>query len=205
MKKDQQDPLELIFKRFLQHSIDAKYPSNFPPPRKNHMKTLIFDLDETLIHSSENPPNSKIKSFKAGYPSFYVCKRPGLDDFMKKCSNLFDVFIFTSSDQPYADAIIDVICPFVDHQHRLYRSSCSVENNVIHKDLNAFKRPENGIILIDDNLDLKKFHPENTIIVPKWDGSPKDKILIKWLPEILDKCIKSNDVRDIIKNIKSAI
>lgn len=195
------DPLDLIFKRFLLHTIDAKYPSNFPPPQKKNMKTLIFDLDETLVHSSENAPNSNIQYFKVGNPPFYVQKRPGLDDFMKKYSKLFDIFIFTSSDKTYADSIINVICPFVDSSHRLYRSSCSVENNVIHKDLNAFKRPDNSIILIDDNFALKKFHPNNTIIVQKWNGTQRDSTLTKWLPSILDQCLKSDDVRSVIKRI----
>lgn len=201
MEKDQNDPLESIFKRFLLHKVDATYPSDFPPDQILNKKTLIFDLDETLIHSSVDPPRKNVKAFQTGKPPFYVFKRPGLDDFLAKYSKEFDIFIFTSSDRDYADAIINVICPFVDNHHRLYRNSCSIENNVIHKNLDAFKRHETDIILIDDNSELKKFHPNNTIIVPKWDGNPKDTILINWLPNILDKCVKSNDVREIIKNL----
>lgn len=196
------ETLESIFTKFLLHRVNAKYPPDFPPPPINKKKTLIFDLDDTLIHSSDTPPNPGIDSFKTGVLGFYVFKRPGLDKFMEKFSKIYDIFIFTSGDRDYADPIINVICPFVDLQHRLYRSSCTIENNQIHKDIDAFKRPKNKIILIEDNPAIKKDHPDNTIIVPKWNLSSKDTILIDWLPKILDNCAKSSDVRDIIRNIK---
>ena len=114
---------------------------------------------------------------------------------------MFDIFIFTSGERYYADPIISVIWPFLDEQHKLFRNSCIFENCEVHKDLKAFNRPENEIILVEDNIFSKKYYPENTIIVPKWIGSPKDNILINWLPEILDDCVKSDDVRDVINNI----
>lgn len=58
------------------------------------------------------------------------------------------------------------------------------------------------MILVDDNQESKKFHPTNTIIVQKLDESTNDTILINWLPEILDECYKSSDVRNVIKNIE---
>lgn len=179
----------------------ATYPPNFPPPPIESKKTLIFDLDETLIHSSDFPPHPKVESFKIGDPPYYVFKRPGLDDFLRKYSKLFDIFIFTSGYKVYADQIINAICPYLDEQHRLFRNSCTIENNEIHKDLDAFKRPLTDIILVEDNFNLKKVRPNNTIIVQRWEGIPFDTTLIRWLPQILDECVKAKDVRDVISKI----
>lgn len=190
-----------IWSFFFKPKEVATYPPNFPPPPKGNKKTLIFDLDETLIHSSDFPPHPKVLSFKMGDPPFYVFKRPGLDDFLRKYSKLFDIFIFTSGDKMYADPIINAICPYLDEQHRLFRNSCTVENNEIHKDLDAFKRPPTDIILVEDNFNLKKVRPNNTIIVQRWEGIPFDTTLIKWLPQILDDCLKAKDVRDVIGKI----
>lgn len=176
----------------------ATYPPNFPPPPIENKKTLILDLDETLIHSSDFPPHPKVEAFKIGEPPYYVFKRPGLDDFLRKYSKKFDIFIFTSAYQCYADPIINAICPYLDEQHRLYRNSCTIDNNEIHKDLNAFKRRPTDFILVEDNFNLKKYWPKNTIIVQRWQGIPHDTTLINWLPEILDNCEKANDVRDVI-------
>lgn len=180
----------------------AIYPPNFPPPPIPHKKTLIFDLDETLIHSSDFPPHSLVEAFKSGDPPFYVFKRPGLDDFLKKISQKFDLFIFTFGEKNYANPIIDVILPSLDEQHRLFRDSCVIENDEVHKDISVFKRSLNDIIVIEDNFGMKKFHPNNTIIVPKWNGVPYDKTLFNWLPDILDECAKAKDVRKVINNIK---
>lgn len=179
----------------------AIYPPNFPPPPIPNKKTLVFDLDETLIHSCEFPPHQKVEAFQSGDPPIYVFKRPGLDNFLKKYTKVFDVFIFTFGEKFYADPIIDVICPSLDEQHRLFRDSCTIENDDVHKDIGAFKRPLSDIILIEDNYHVKHFHPENTIIIPKWAGVPYDKALINWLPKILDKCAKAKDVRKEIAHI----
>lgn len=183
------------------YTNNTTYPPDFPPPPKNNMKTLIFDLDDTLIHSSLSPPNSYVESFKSGNPPIYISERPGLDNLLQKYSKLFDIFIFTSGERLYADPIIRIIWPFLDEQHKLFRNSCTFENFEVHKDLKAFNRPENEIILVEDNVLSKKYFPENTIIVPKWFGEPNDKILISWLPDILDDCVKSHDVRKVIKHI----
>ncbi|KAK8836331.1 hypothetical protein M9Y10_039666 [Tritrichomonas musculus] len=180
---------------------DPTYPPDFPPPPIENMKTLIFDLDDTLVHTTTSPSNSNIDSFQFGNPPYYVLERPGLPQLLQKYSKLFDIFIFTSGERFYADPIINVIWPFLDEQHRLFRNSCTVENLEMRKDLTAFKRPEKEIILVEDNVFLKKFYPKNTIIVPRFSGSPKDNILTDWLPSILDNCASSNDVREIIGNI----
>ena len=61
----------------------ATYPPNFPPPPIESKKTLIFDLDETLIHSSDFPPHPKVEYYKIVDPPYYYFKRPGIEYFLR--------------------------------------------------------------------------------------------------------------------------
>ena len=87
-------------------------------------KTLVLDLDETLIHST-----SRIGGLSTSGPKwsstnklgvrvvevvldgrsvvYHVYKRPWVDLFLRKVSTWYDVVIFTASMQEYADPVID--------------------------------------------------------------------------------------------------
>jgi TFIIF-interacting CTD phosphatase-like protein len=112
---------------------------------------------------------------------------------------MFDTFIFTYGNRGYAEPILDHICPFIDHEHRLYRELCSLESGGVHKDLDIFQRPETDLILVDDSRTTLQFHPRNTILIQKWVGTPMDRALIEWLPPILEKCVNAADVRCVIQ------
>ena len=62
-----------------------------PPPEKNRgMKTLVLDLDETLVHSQfnqiKNPHYVIPVDIEGNVCSIYVQKRPGVDNFLKVMS-----------------------------------------------------------------------------------------------------------------------
>lgn len=186
------------------HSL-GRFPSSCacPPPTDQPspmsiQKTLVLDLDETLIHSSDFPPHSQVSYFKSGNPEFYVHKRPGLDKFLEFVKNNFEIFIFTFGDRAYAEPVLDVLCPFIDNEHRFYRDSCETRSGTVKKDLNIFNRDKKNLILIDDSSSAITHNPKNTITIPRWKGSPLDDALTKWLPPILNECLASNDVRDAI-------
>jgi RNA polymerase II subunit A small phosphatase-like protein len=74
-------------------------------------KTLILDLDETLVHSSfETCANADIVlavNFEGKDNKINVKVRPGAIDFLRKISKYFEVVIFTASVANYADPLID--------------------------------------------------------------------------------------------------
>jgi Dullard-like phosphatase family protein len=170
-----------------------------PPPEPKNKKTLILDLDETLIHFSTSPPPKGIEFFKID-SDIIIYKRPHLDDFLEFATKNFDVFVFTYGNKAYANPIIDEICPKLDENHRLFRDSCELKKGQVFKDLSMFERDETKVILVDDNKAALKFHPKNTLQISSWEGSPMDNDLTKWLIPILIKCINADDVRDIISN-----
>ena len=186
-------------KRFFGFSPESDY--YHPPAPIEGKKTLILDLDETLIHSSDSPPEDNISYFMIGDPPFYVYKRPGLDDFLKMATSQFDTFIFTFGDKEYAEPLLDELCPFIDADHRLYRDSCETPSGNVKKDLSIFQRSKKDLILIDDSISAVELNPNNTIQIRRWLGNPNDKFLIKLLPPILEKCRIADDVRTVISKI----
>ena len=54
----------------------------------------------------------------------YVSIRPYAISFLKKMSKLYDIVIFTASQQSYADSILDELDIEGIIKHRLYRQHC---------------------------------------------------------------------------------
>ena len=171
-----------------------------PPPPIAGKKTVVLDMDETLIHCSEYEPSEEIKSFKMD--GYFVYKRPGLDKFLKHTRSKFEIFIFTYGEEEYANPILDVICPFVDQEHRLFRDSCEKHSGKVKKDLKMLGRDKKNLIFVDDNQSASEFSPKNTLKIERWEGYPYDRALIDWLPQILSRCFEADDVRDVIKEVK---
>jgi len=91
-------------------------------PQKR-MKTLIFDMDETLIHAeillkSQKAPegvdfhieflNPNEKGENVDY-CIYVKMRPYLDECLEYLAQFFEIAVFTAGEQSYADSILDVL------------------------------------------------------------------------------------------------
>ena len=54
----------------------------------------------------------------------YVIKRPGVDTFLQKMGELYEVVIFTASLSKYADPVLDMLDIHKVIKHRLFRESC---------------------------------------------------------------------------------
>lgn len=185
-----------------------------PPPVKQGKKTLVLDLDETLIHSSKYLAHPEVESFKVEFDNIeddkivkehlYIQLRPGVREFLEFANSHFDVFVFTFGVEEYADKILDVLCPKIDKDHRYYRDSCELRNHgkMVHKDLDIFKRPLTDLILVDDNVSAQKYHPDNSIQIQQWKGTPNDHALTDWLIPILIECESAPDVRSVINSHK---
>jgi TFIIF-interacting CTD phosphatase-like protein len=67
-------------------------------------KTLVLDLDETLVHSSTRGIRHdfmvEVLNENASL-IYYVYKRPHLDYFLKKVAQWYDIVIFTASVSEY--------------------------------------------------------------------------------------------------------
>ena len=167
------------------------------PPTKTGKKTLILDMDETLIHTSDFPPHSSVESFSVN-ANKYIFKRPGLDRFLTETTKIFDTFIFTAGTKNYADPILDHICPQISDGHRLFRDHCDMDHGRIKKNICKFNRSMNQVIIVDDSKAVKKAYPDNCITITKWSGNPNDFELTDIILPTLRECALVDDVREII-------
>lgn len=85
-----------------------------PPQFKKHTNKncLVLDLDETLVHSSFKHVTGADFIIPVEIENVvhqvYVMKRPGVDEFMKRVGQLFEVVVFTASLSKVSDERIDL-------------------------------------------------------------------------------------------------
>lgn len=183
------------------------------PQKGRKRKTLILDLDETLIHSLSkgfprtlNGNNSNIIEIKLNNIAtlYHVHKRPYCDYFLKEISKWFDLQIFTASVKEYADPIIDWLeNDMFDEKifkKRYYRTDCTYRNGVGYiKDLSAFFPVDEmkNVVILDNSPVSYALNEDNAVMIEGWINDQNDKDLLNLLPMLhsLSLCI---DVRYIL-------
>ena len=183
----------------------------FLPENTSGKKTLILDLDETLIHSSLKPFNIKDEiTLQINPPQknnenyiIYVLKRPYVNIFLSIVCDIFEVVIFTASISDYANPILDLIDTEKKIKYRLYREHCiKIDKDKYVKNLYCLGRDLKDVIIIDNNPVSYALNVENGIPISTWQSNQADNELIKLIPflQFLSQNIVS-DVRGIIKKV----
>ena len=175
-------------------NVKAPYLTN----KSNKKFTLVLDLDETLIAFKVNP-NQENK----GLLKF----RPGLDYFLLKMKNIYEIVVFTSATQEYADPIENCIEQNDKYfDTRLYRHHTIIYENDFVKDISRIGRPLNSIIIVDNMPQNFRLQKENGIFIkPFWGDDVFDTALFS-LADILEKIyIQFDDVRQGILFFKDEI
>lgn len=127
----------------------------------------------------------------------YVIKRPGVDEFLKRVGELYEVVVFTASVARYGDPLLDILDQHKSIHHRLFREACySYEGNYI-KNLSQIGRPLSEIIILDNSPASYIFHPQHAIPVSSWFSDSHDNELIDIVPLLED--LSSNSVLDVGK------
>ncbi|KAJ1947316.1 Nuclear envelope morphology protein 1 [Kickxella alabastrina] len=166
-------------------------------------KTLVLDLDETLIHSSPQGSYRAHHRIEVVIDKvaclYYVYKRPHVDYFLRKVCEWYKVIVFTASMAEYADPVIDLL----DSQGkyisaRYFRESCVPHDSSYAKDLSAIDPDLSQIVLVDNSPLSYFINPTNGIPIQPWVNSdPKDEALLDLLP-LLDALRFTDDVRSIL-------
>ncbi|KAM0790937.1 hypothetical protein ACM66B_004243 [Microbotryomycetes sp. NB124-2] len=190
----------------------AQAPISIPRPPRMTPKTLVLDLDETLIHSTSRPyaPSKRNAGLKVrvvevvldGRSTVYtVYKRPWVDFFLRKVSTWYTVIIFTASLPEYADPVID----WLDGGDgsggmvagRLFRSDCVHANGAYVKDLTVVEQDLSRVCLVDNSPVSYAINQANGIPIEGWINDPNDECLLDLLP-MLDSLRFTNDVRRVL-------
>ena len=170
---------------FLKHAND--YKKKFRPSlgtqnslrsRPSHNKvTLLFDLDETLIHS---PTPSESGSQSTSIPIEVlknIMVRPRAYECLMDLKSNFELGLFTSSEKEYADYAVKLFDP-EDHifDFKLYKESCiEIRNGVCLKDLRILGgREVSRIFLVDNNMFCSGLQLSQSIPIIPFRGSKHD-------------------------------
>ena len=158
-----------------QPSYSSRSSSQSSSSRFAH-KTLVIDLDETLIHSlakggrmsSGHMVEVKLNT-TVGYGGtavgpqhpilYYVHKRPHCDEFLRKVCNWYELVVFTASVQEYADPVIDWLEQERTYfARRYYRQHCTFRNGAYIKDLSSVEPDLSKVMIIDNSPLSYIFH-----------------------------------------------
>ena len=175
------------------------------PPKTTNKKTLVLDLDETLVHSQfmtfSAPSDVIIKiEIENEVHDIHVMVRPGVKEFLEKMDKFFEIVIFTASVSKYADPLLDIIdkkgyCPF-----RLFREHCSLINTTFVKDLQRLGRDLKDIVIVDNSPLSYALHPENGLPILTWFEDKNDTELYQIMP-VLEFLSYVPDVRDYVPKL----
>eukprot|EP00831_Metopus_contortus_P002795 TRINITY_DN11038_c0_g1_i2.p1 TRINITY_DN11038_c0_g1~~TRINITY_DN11038_c0_g1_i2.p1 ORF type:complete len:309 (-),score=36.42 TRINITY_DN11038_c0_g1_i2:78-1004(-) len=180
-------------------SLDLSRPSELTSE-----KTLVLDLDETLVHCVEDDEPAEVRvpiTLPFGITATAgVNLRPGILHLLKTLSPIYEIVVFTASMQEYADAILD----YIDKDrklihHRLYRNNClQYSSSIFIKDLRVLKRDLKNVIIVDNAPYAFASQLDNGYpILPFYDCKEDDEL--KQLTNFLQKIQGVKDVREPLR------
>ncbi|KAH8589444.1 NLI interacting factor-like phosphatase-domain-containing protein [Bisporella sp. PMI_857] len=193
--------------------IPKRQPSyTLPDVPASMQKTLILDLDETLIHSMSKGGRMstghmvevKLNTISVAggnaigpqHPIlYYVHKRPHCDDFLRRVCKWYNLVIFTASVQEYADPVID----WLEQERkffsgRYYRQHCTFRHGAFIKDLTSIEPDLSKVMILDNSPLSYMFHQDNAIPIEGWINDPTDNDLLHLVP-LLEGLQYVTDVR----------
>eukprot|EP01053_Blabericola_migrator_P004513 Blabericola_migrator_1__4512@NODE_2404_length_2816_cov_136_219716_g1507_i0_p2_GENE_NODE_2404_length_2816_cov_136_219716_g1507_i0NODE_2404_length_2816_cov_136_219716_g1507_i0_p2_ORF_typecomplete_len348_score22_07NIF/PF03031_18/1_1e49_NODE_2404_length_2816_cov_136_219716_g1507_i012292272 len=171
-------------------------------PSERGKKTLVLDLDETLVHSSFQPVALAAFVIPVEIESLtyeiYVAKRPGVDEFLSFCTELYEVVIFTASVGKYAGPLLDKIDPEKRCPWRLYRDACLLWQGNYIKDLSKLGRDLKDVLIVDNSPASSILQPDNAIPIRSWFDDQSDRELYELMP-ILRALSRVDDIQAVMR------
>jgi len=169
---------------------------------KKNMKTLVLDLDETLVHSSFKPINDADFTIdielEGMIHTVYVRKRPGVDEFMADVGKKWEVVIFTASLSKYADPLLDILDKGKVIDARLFREHCVQHYGNYVKDMSLLGRRLEDSVIVDNSPFSYMFQPDNAIPIISWFNDRSDTQLYELMP-FLDSLLTVDDVSTVLQ------
>ena len=158
------------------------------PPKK----TLVLDLDHTLIFASEDPSTGKLT----------IRQRPQLAEFLARAGQMFgEVVVFTAGTGEYAKLVVSIVDPNRAVISRVFsREDCVLINGMYVKDLRLVVGEDvRRTVIIDDLTTSYMLQPHNGIQIRPWTGEEDDReleALLIRLERVADPSV--TDVRELV-------
>ena len=181
-------------------------PNPYIRTKNNKEYSLVIDLEETLIH---------FKFDNVGEDRGILRLRPGIKKFLDEVGKYYELIVFTTATQDYADELIDAIEENkIYFEHRFYKEHATIIDYDFVKDLSKIGRPLDKIIIIDNMSQKFRLQKENGIIIKAfWGEDNFDTALIELIPILVNIAKDGGDVRkglikykdDIIKKVTGCL
>ena len=155
-------------------------------------------MDETLIHFKPHTNGEEAGTLRV---------RPGISEFLEEVGKYYELIVFTTATQEYADILIDAIEEDkIYFEHRLYREHATIVENDFVKDLSRIGRPLDKIIIVDNMPQNFRLQKENGIIIKAFWGEDRNDIALFELIHILINIAKEGgDIRKSLVKFKDQI
>ena len=173
-------------------------------PGYENKKTLVFDLDETLVHCCENIEEMQPDVLlPVTFPNGEVINaginiRPYALECLREMNKFFEVFVFTASHQCYANVVLDYLDPSGELIHqRFFRDNCINMNGIYIKDLRIFgNRKLSDVVIVDNAAYSFAYQIDNGIPIISWHENRDDKELLN-LMDYLQSLVDVEDIREV--------
>jgi RNA polymerase II subunit A small phosphatase-like protein len=142
---------------------------------------IILDLDETLVHVTENPPAWRPHFTVRGYTGY---RRPHLDSFFEELRGRYDLAVWTAAGRAYAEAVLTEVMPWHAELAFLWCADrCTEYFDHETRDRTTIKRIEKvrkqgydlaRVVVIDDSPEKHLKNYGNLIPVKPFLGDPSD-------------------------------
>lgn len=182
------------------------YLDKFQRKKDMNKKTLVLDLDETLVHSTFEVTTEKsshssmiinVQWNDGQRDKVFVKIRPYAHQFLVDMCKIFEVVIFTASIINYAYPLVQRLDKQKYGFTILNREHWSWIDNSYYKDLSKLGRDLKDVIIVDNNPNGVINSKVNCIPILSWYNDFKDEELRK-VSKILKVLSQVEDVRDFI-------
>lgn len=156
------------------------------------MKTLVLDLDETLLFSTLEPVFENSVCLSANGQEFYTALRPGLVPFLREMAKCYHCYIWSTGQAEYLAAVWEYIG--VDGYTLWARDKCRRIEGKHKEDGEQYEKPLSliskdllGIVIVDNTASCFAKTPLNGILARTWRGDEDDTELehlgyyLRWL------------------------
>jgi CTD small phosphatase-like protein 2 len=174
--------------------VPSRPPYILSPREKPY--TLVLGLDETLANFQQ-----------INYTQGVLKLRPYLTEFLENVSRYYELILFTSKTQYYAEPIIRAIEQKKKYfDFIFYRENCIMIKNEFVKDLTRIGRSLDSIIIVDNMPEYFRLQKENGIIIKSfWAKDPNDRALYDLIPILIRIAQEEIDVREGISKYRNEI
>ena len=175
---------------------------NLLPKKSGDKKTLVLDLDETLVHSQfqpfDVPSDITLKiELEDELHDIHVMVRPGVKEFLENMGKIYEIVIFTASVSKYADPLLDIIDKEKICKYRLFREHCTPINTCFVKEIKRLGRQLKDVVIVDNSPMSYALNPENGLPISTWFEDKEDRELYN-ISSILEFLSFVPDVRNYI-------